>query len=84
MNRRTLPEVFDSNLTLIDTAVKDAAVTRDELVNSKKTQGSDSMTQTLIEYLLKNFDQMKRGDNSIDRKDIVVYQQKVMPKGMPR
>lgn len=82
--RRTLPEVFDSNLTLIDTAVKDSAVTRDELVNSKKTQGSDSMTQTLIEYLLKNFDQIKRGDNSIDRKDIVAYQQKVMPKGMPR
>ncbi len=82
--RRTLPEVFDSNLTLIDTAVKDGALTRDELLNSKKKQGNSSMTQTLIEYLLKNFDQMKRGDNSIDRRDVVAYQPKVMPKGMPR
>lgn len=82
--RRTLPEVFDHNLTLIDTGVKDGALTRDELTNAKKVQGKDSMTQTLIEYLLDNFDQMKRGDNSISRRDVVAYQPKVMPKGMPR
>jgi hypothetical protein len=82
--RRTLPEVFDSNLTLIDTVVKDGALTRDELLNSKKKQGNSSMTQTLIEYLLKNFDQMKHGDNSIDHRDVVAYQPKVMLKGMPR
>ncbi len=82
--RRTLPEVFDSNLTLIDTAVKDGALTRDELLNLEKIQGNDGMTQTLIEYLLENFDQMKRGDNSINRRDVIAYQQKVMLKGLPR
>lgn len=82
--RRTLPEVFDNNLTLIDTRESDGALTRDELLSSKQLKGISSMTQTLIEYLLKNFDQMKRGDNSIDRKDTVAYQQKVLPKGMPR
>ncbi len=82
--RRTLPDVFDSNLTLIDTGTKDGALTRDELVSSKHVQGNSTMTQTLIEYLLKNFDQMKRGDNSIDRKDVVAFQPKVMPKGLPR
>ena len=82
--RRTLPDVFDSNLTLIDTVVKDGAMSKEELTRSKNSGVENGMTQTLIEYLLKNFDQMKNGDESIDRKDVVSYQQKVMPKGLPR
>ena len=82
--RRTLPEVFDSSLTLIDSVVKDGALTKEELNLSKKSGVNNGMTQTLIEYLLKNFDQVKNGDDSINRKDVVNYQQKVMPKGLPR
>lgn len=82
--RRTLPEVFDNNLTLIDSVVKDGALTREELNLSKKSGANNGMTQTLIEYLLKNFDKVKDGDDSINRKDVVNYQQKVMPKGLPR
>lgn len=82
--RRTLPDVFDSNLTLIDTIVKDGAMSKVELTRSKNSGVENGLTQTLIEYLLKNFDQMKNGDESIDRKDVVSYQQKVMPKGLPR
>ena len=82
--RRTLPEVFDNSVTLIDSGNKDGALTRDELLSAKKAGVNGSMTQTLIEYLLKNFDQMKKGDESIDRKDVVAYQPKVMLKGLPR
>lgn len=81
--RRTLPEVFDSNLTLIDTMVKDGALTREELNLSKRTGANTGMTQTLIEYLLKNFDQVKNGDDSISRQDVVAYQRKVQLKGLP-
>lgn len=82
--RRTLPDVFDSNLTLIDTVIKDGAMSKEELTKSRQSGVENGMTQTLIEYLLKNFDQMKNGDETIDRKDVVAYQQKVMPKGLPR
>ncbi len=82
--RRTLPEIFDSNLTLIYTGIKDGALNRNELINAKKREANSSMSQTLIEYLLKNFDQMKNGDNSIDRADAAAYQRKVMLKGLPR
>lgn len=82
--RRTMPEVFDSNLTLLDTVVKDGALTKEELTLSKRPGINNGMTQTLIEYLLKNFDQMKNGNDSISRSDVVAYQQKVMPKGLPR
>ncbi|MCC7528664.1 MAG: hypothetical protein IT342_09090 [Candidatus Melainabacteria bacterium] len=82
--RRTLPDVFDNNLTLIDTVIKDGAMSKEELTKSRKSGVENGLTQTLIEYLLKNFDQMKRGDNSIDRSDVVAYQKKVMLKGMPR
>lgn len=77
--RRTLPEVFDSNLTLIDSS-KDGAINRAELLNSRKLAGNSSMTQGLIEYLLKNFDQMKNGDTSINRADVLSHHQKIAPK----
>lgn len=82
--RRTLPDVFDSNLTLIDSVVKDGAFSKEELNLSKKSGVNNGLTQTLIEYLLKNFDQVKNGDESISRADIIGYQRKVMPKGLPR
>lgn len=82
--RRTMPDVFDSNLTLIDTVVKDGALSKEELNNSKNGKFNDGMTGTLIDYLLKNFDRMKNGDETIDRKDVIAFQKKVMPKGLPR
>ncbi len=82
--RRTLPEVFDNNLTLIDTVVKDGALSREELLNSMKRGVETGMTQTLVEYLLKNFDQIKNGNDSIDHNAVVAYQKKILPKGFGR
>jgi hypothetical protein len=64
--------------------VKDGALTKEELALSKRSAAKDGMTQTLIEYLLKNFDQVKNGDDSISRQDVVAYQKKVQLKGLPR
>ncbi|MBS1957813.1 MAG: hypothetical protein JST89_26750 [Cyanobacteria bacterium SZAS-4] len=82
--KRTLPESFDANLALIDKGVKDGSISKEELISSQKSPPGDRMTKTLIEYLLKNFDQIKNSNEGIDHTAVVNYQQKIMPRGFAR
>ncbi|MBX3076677.1 hypothetical protein KF913_22395 [Candidatus Obscuribacterales bacterium] len=70
--KRTLPEVFKANVDWIDTG-KDGAVDRNELRTASADKSKNITAKTLIQYLMKNFDNIDHGTNGIAAADVSKY-----------
>jgi hypothetical protein len=77
--KRTLPEVFKANVDWIDTQTKDGRVDREELT-AASGKAKNITASTLVNYLLRNYDNIDLGIKGIDAEDIRRHWEAVKPK----
>jgi hypothetical protein len=73
--KRTLPEVFKANVDWIDTG-NDGAINKEELKLAASDKSKGITAKTLIQYLMKNYDNIDHGVSGIAAADVSRYWQK--------